>query len=134
MTMGELRELITEEIFKDSGANFVSTSKDGVELMRSWARLFADDGYRFSPHYYDSLDGATWPVVRHGNDKHVFECQGTMFVRDDSFGWLLVDHRDMALVLERFATEVLTDGIERVLALRRFRDGIRLAAAPFSVD
>lgn len=126
MSLEELRQLVLEEISKQEAPNYVPASKHAVQLMKTFARLLTA-GYEYAPLFHDSSDGVTWPVVVRGNEKHVFEHDDSMFVRDDDT-WLELDHGDLNVALNRLADALHVRRTPTRDASRAFWDDVRYAA------
>lgn len=127
MTMGELREIIDEELKWDHRPRPMHGTALGRYLLKRWVTLLEADGYQYSPAFYDSRDGIIWPVVRSGSEKVLFEFEDTMALRDDHAGWLLLQHCDLENAL-RFFTEDTQSGVPYTKAKERLIEELRLAA------
>lgn len=127
VTLEELREIVSEAIGLAELHDYVPASKPGTRAMKEFAHLFGDEGYSFVSFFHDSVDGVTWPVVAKDSDKHVFEYDGSMFVRDGN-GWLELDYRDLTNALKRYAINVFRKGAGKSAAKHRFWDDVRYAS------
>lgn len=100
LSIEELNDVLNEELESIELRSHSRSSLIGTKLMREFVNVFANDGYSYVRYFHDSYDGLTVSAVVKGNDKHVFEFCGSMFLRDSS-GWLELDHIDFQIALRR---------------------------------